>query len=250
MKRKVYRAIELIVVFSLLLEVNSSISQSILNNEQTIIYLIPGQGSDYRIFNNLQLPEKYDTVHVKHLIPFENESMQEYAFRISKQIDTSKHFSIIGVSLGGMVATELAEILIPEKVIAISSAKHREEIPGRYTFMKTIPIYKLLPAILYKYGSYIAQPLFEPDRNKEKETCKAMLQAKDPVFLKRATHMIVNWKRETYASNVYHIHGTNDHTLPYRNTDPDFTIENGSHMMTLVMSEKINPLIISILEDK
>lgn len=231
-----------IINFGLLIQTQSF-------SQTQFIYLVPGQGSDYRIFDKLQLPDSYDTIHVKHLIPFKKESLNNYSKRISVQIDTIQMFSIIGVSLGGMVATELAEILNPKKVIAISSANNKEELPGRYTFMKAIPIYKMVPAILYKYGSYIAQPLFEPDRKKEKETCKDMLQAKDPVFLKRAIHMIVNWERETYASNVYHIHGTNDHTLPYRKVNSDFTVDNGSHMMMLTRPGDINPLILKILED-
>ncbi|NOZ45809.1 MAG: alpha/beta hydrolase [Chlorobi bacterium] len=202
------------------------------------------------MFSKLSLPEKYDTVHVKHLIPLKNETLKSYAKRFSLQIDTTQKFSVIGVSLGGMVATELADILNPEQVIIVSSAKCNTELPRRYTFMKRLPIYQIIPPLIYKLGSYIAQPVVEPDRKKEKEVFVAMLHDKNPVFLKRATKMIVNWKKEHYSHKITHIHGTNDHTLPYRNIKADFTVKNGSHMMMLTKSNEINALIINILNSK
>ena len=222
-------------------------TQTISFSDSLKIYLIPGQGSDYRIFSKLDLPDKYDTINVKHIIPIKNETLCDYSNRISSQIDTTNKFALIGVSLGGMVATELADLLKPEVVILISSAKCRAEIPKRYRFMRKMPIYKIVPPKLYKLSSYLAQPIVEPDRKKEKDIFSAMLHDKNPIFLKRATQMIINWDREEFSSDIIHIHGNNDHTLPYRNIKADYTIKNGSHMMMLTNSKEINPLIINIL---
>ncbi len=68
--------------------------------KENTIYLIPGQGSDYRIYKYFKL-QNIDTVHIHFVIPNKNEKMKSYAQRLSKQIDTSKTFSIIGVSLVG-----------------------------------------------------------------------------------------------------------------------------------------------------
>ena len=181
-----------------------------------ILYLIPGQGSDYRIYKYFKF-ENYDTVHIKYIIPNENESMKSYAHKLSKQIDTSKTFSIIGVSLGGMLAVEMSEFLNPEEVIIISSAKNRNELPFRYKFMKKIPLNRLFEGDFLRTVAPTAQIIVEPDSRKERETCKSMLKNKNELFMKRSVNMIINWERYSNNSKIIHIHGNNDHTIPVRN---------------------------------
>ena len=66
------------------------------------VYLIPGQGTDYRVYNNLNLGEGFETIHVYHSVPDKGMGMREYASILSEQIDTSGSFALIGLSLGGM----------------------------------------------------------------------------------------------------------------------------------------------------
>lgn len=219
------------------------ISFSLLSAQSKTIYFFPGQGSDYRIFQDIEYPPEYNTVCFYYPVPKKGETLQEFAYRFIEKIDTTENYILVGVSLGGMMCSELADTLKPEKVIIISSAKCRNELPGRYKFQKTIPLNKLVPKKVIKVGALIAQPIVEPDRNNNKETFKAMLGAKKPLYLKRSINMIVNWDKRTYNEKIIHIHGTNDHTLPYRNIDVDYTIENGSHMMTLTKAEEINKIL-------
>ncbi len=225
-----------------------SVSQSIEIKKN--IYLIPGQGADERLFKNLKFDtSRFEIHYIKYKTPYKGEDMESYAVRLSNQIDTTKEFCLIGVSLGGMLATEINEILKPKKVIIISGAKCRSELPARYRFQKSIPIYKIVPKQLIKQSSFIAQPLFEPDRKKEKETCVLMLKDKDPTFLKRTIEMIINWDRKSFDSNIIHIHGNNDHTLPVKNIKYNYLINNGSHMMILTQTPEINNIILSVISD-
>ncbi|NOQ74998.1 MAG: alpha/beta hydrolase [Crocinitomix sp.] len=176
--------------------------------------------------------------------------MRAYAEKLAEQIDQSQPFILIGASLGGMLATEMTAFIKPKCTIIISSAKNRRELPFRYRFQKHFPVYKLVPAVLVKFGAKILQPLVELDRNKEKAIFKAMLNDKDPKFLSRTVHMIVNWKRTNYPENIIHIHGDNDHTLPIKNVNYDHLIEGGSHMMSLTRAMEINQLILDILTAK
>lgn len=215
---------------------------------KTTVYLIPGQGSDYRIFNKIHFKDNYKVKHVKYFTPKENCSMKSYAKQLSKQIDTSETFIIIGVSLGGMIATEMTEFLTPEKTIIISSAKCKYELPHRYRFQNIIPIYKIVPGKLSKKSSFIVQPLFEPDRNLEKEIFIDMLKKKDPLFLERTISMIMSWSRTSFSEEIVHIHGDNDHTIPIKNIKYNYLIKDGSHMMTLTKGEEISNLINKILQ--
>lgn len=217
------------------------------SNNKTLVYLFPGQGSDERIFSKISLDTSFFIVNVTYPIPERGASLNEYAHIISKQIDTTKKYIFIGVSLGGMICSELADFLKPEKIIIISSAKCRKELPFRYRFQKIIPINKIIPKNLIKLGALLLQPIVEPDRNKNKATFKSMLKNKDPRYLKRTANMIINWNKENYDSKIVHIHGTKDHTIPFCNVKADYLINGGSHMMTLTRGDEINNLIKLIL---
>ncbi len=211
-----------------------------------IVYLLPGQGSDVRIFKNLKFDPNIDTVNIRYPNPYEKETMEEYAFRISTQIDTTSPFVIIGVSLGGMIACELSDILNPEKVIIISSASSSEEIPGMYKFFKKFPVHHEISSSVFKYSTFILQPAFEHDRNIEKKTCVNMLRDKDALFIKRAVNLIVTWNRtekDNLNKNIIQIHGDADNTLPTTNIQADYIIKEGSHMMTLTRSAEISKII-------
>ncbi len=140
---------------------------------QITVYLIPGQGSDYRIFNNLDIDSTFKVKHIHYTLPDKGMSLPQFAHALATQIDTSEEFILIGVSLGGMLATEMSTFLHPKKVILISSAKSRNELPFRYKFQRHFPIYKAVPGKLAKAGAKLLQPLVEPDRNVEKETFKS-----------------------------------------------------------------------------
>ena len=214
------------------------------------IYLIPGLGSDYRLFGNLDLKGTYETRYIHHVTPERGMSMEDYARELSNQIDTLEPFVLVGVSLGGMLAVEMGDFLKPEKVIVISSAKCRKELPHRYRFQKIIPVYKLVSGRLSKRGALILQPIVEPDRGYAEETFQAMLEDKDPDFMKRSIAMIMEWERENYSHRVVHVHGDNDRTIPVRNVKYDYLVEDGSHMMVLTLGPEISRIVLGILEDE
>jgi len=216
--------------------------------QQKTIYLLSGHGSDERIFEELNILDKYELVYIEYHVPEEGQTMASYAYDLASQIDDSSPFIVMGVSLGGMLASEINDVKRAEKVILISSAKSKLELPKRYTFMKRFPIYKWLPPKFYSLGARIAQPIVEPDRKSHKSTFVSMLRAKDPLFLKRAVHMIVTWERKRYTDNIIHIHGDKDHTLPYRLIKDAIMLEKGSHMMALTRASDISRILSTILE--
>lgn len=214
--------------------------------ESVKVYLIPGQGSDERIFKNLQFDPAWDTIHIHYITPLENETMHQYAVRLSAQVDTTSPFYIVGVSLGGMIAAEMTDIIHPQKVILISSAASAEEIPAMYTYFKAHPFYKNIHPDIFKYSAFLLQPVYEPDRRTERSTCNSMLNDKDPEFMKEAVSLIVSWDRtsaDNAGKNIIHIHGDIDHTLPIENCHPDYIIHNGSHMMTLTKAAEISEIL-------
>jgi hypothetical protein len=222
---------------------------SLLAQEQPTIYLFPGQGSDERLFDSLTFKPHSDIVDIKYPIPAKGTSLSEYAKIISHQIDTARQYIFIGVSLGGMIISELNDFLTPQEAIIISSAKSRVELPFRYRFQKIIPIYKIVPPKLMLAGAKLLQPLVEPDRNTNKATFKSMLSSKNPLYMKRTVEMIIKWDRQIEQHNMVHIHGTKDRTIPIRNVNPTHIIVEGSHMMTLTMPSPINKILSEYLNE-
>ena len=64
-------------------------------------------------------------------LPLDNESLSEYAQRISKKV-THKNPVLIGVSFGGILVQEMAKFLEVSKVIIISSVKSNLEFPTNF----------------------------------------------------------------------------------------------------------------------
>ncbi|MBU8893341.1 MAG: alpha/beta hydrolase [Bacteroidales bacterium] len=216
-------------------------------NKKTI-YFFPGQGSDKRIFESLTIDSSYNCKFLEYGTPERKATLKEFAKQISASIDTTEEFILVGVSLGGMICAELNEILNPEKVILISSAKNRTELPFRYKFQRIIPLFEIFPAGVLFWGAKILQPIVEPDRNTNEDIFKSMLYSKNPEYIKRTIRLIIKWKRTLNSQNIIHIHGTNDHTLPFRNiAEPDYVIENGSHMMALTRADEISEILNEIL---
>jgi pimeloyl-ACP methyl ester carboxylesterase len=212
-----------------------------------MIYLFPGQGSDERLFKHLELPAGYDTVHISYPVPDKHETLAEYAMRFIEEIDLSTPYILVGVSLGGMICTELSDTLSPLRTILISSAKSTHELPGRYTFQKHFRLNRIIPKRMTKGGARLLQGIVEPDRKHDKKTFKDMLKAKDPLYLKRTVDMIINWERTTYPDKIIHIHGNKDHTIPIKNVQYEYLIEEGSHMMMITRAGEINQIIDHIL---
>ncbi len=212
------------------------------------IYFFSGQGADKRLFDSLDIDPSFKKTFIEYGTPERKISLKEFAVQHAQKIDTTENYFLVGVSLGGMMCAELNEILDPEKTVIISSCKNRKELPFRYRFMRFIPLNEIIPAFVQFAGAKILQPVVEPDSRNNREVFKSMMNAKSPRYIKRTVRLIIRWERRRNDKDVVHIHGDNDHTLPLRNIrDPDFIIENGSHMMTLTRAREISQLLNEIL---
>lgn len=208
------------------------------------IYLFPGQGADERLFSELDIDSTYfEIVHVVYPEPLKKEALKEYALRIIDQIDTTNDFFLIGVSFGGMLACEIADIKKPKALILISSAKNREELPAQYRVQKFIPIYRLLSGKALLWGAKKLQAIVEPDSKNKKSIFESMLSEKTPHYMKWSIHMICTWNKSSLPESYLHIHGEEDNTIPIRRIENSVSISNGSHMICLTKAKEINPLI-------
>jgi hypothetical protein len=210
------------------------------------IYFIPGLGVDERLFMNLKLPG-YELRYIHWILPDKNESLPAYALRLAEQIDTSQPFILSGVSFGGMCATEIAKVLKPVKVILISSCKTNDELPWNIRCWKYFPLHKLLGDRFYINSALRGKEAFGFKGKEQKKLLRDMLESMPAGYFPRACNCIIEWKNSSYEQNTIHIHGDNDHILPFRNIKNAIRIKGGSHVMVLNSAEEVSRTLLEAL---
>jgi pimeloyl-ACP methyl ester carboxylesterase len=204
------------------------------------VYFIGGLGADKRTFSFLDL-SFCDAVFIDWIKPFEKESLKGYALRLRQQIP-EEHPTVVGVSFGGMLATEMAKEDKLMNVIIIASNKSSAEFPGYLRVGRYLPVYKWLPEKLIK-SKTLLNWILGVEKDEQKKLIAAIIDDTDPFFLKWAIDAILRWKETSIPANVKHIHGKADKLLPYRLTKVDHTIEGGTHIMTLYKHKEISALL-------
>jgi pimeloyl-ACP methyl ester carboxylesterase len=191
------------------------------------IILIPGLGCDCRIFENLDF-SGIDIEHLNWIEPKINEKIHDYSQRLFSTIkNSSERIVLIGYSLGGIVSQEIASVHPIEKIILVSSIKSRKELPFSFKLVKPFLLHKLFTkGICIKTVKFWGKSHgFETDA--EKNLFKSMIKNQSNHYLQWALKELSAWQEPTIPSEteVVHIHGTNDKTLPYKLVNkPDFTI--------------------------
>ena len=205
------------------------------------IYLFSGLGADERVFQRLDF-SGFSINFIKWNEPQDRETIEHYATRLLDQIKTTKPI-LIGLSFGGLIAVEVAKQIDTEKIILISSAKTKNEIPFYYRFAGQLGLHKLLPTGLLQSSNFIVNWLLGAGSTFDKRLLKQMLIDTDPIFMKWAIDKVARWTNQTQPKNVFHIHGTSDNILPLCFAKCNVTIANGGHLMVLNKSDELNRII-------
>ena len=205
------------------------------------LYIFSGLGADERVFQKLDFSD-FSVTFIKWIIPQDKETIEDYTTRLIEQIKTPNP-TLIGLSFGGMIAIEVAKQIETEKIILISSAKTKKEIPFYYRFAGKIKLHKIMPDRILKSSNFMINWFFGANSTFEKQLLKQILIDTNPAYLKWAIDKIANWKNETIIYNTYHIHGTKDRLLPISYVNYNEKIKKGSHLMVLNKSEELNRVL-------
>lgn len=210
------------------------------------VYFISGLGADRRVFKNIQLPPQYQPVYLDWIPPLKNETLAHYALRLAKDIDTNEEFSVIGLSMGGMMAVEIANHFKPVHTILISSIPSSAHLPAYYRLLGKLQLHKFLPVSIVKQTSLIKR-FFSAKTTEDKRMLESMIRNMDVPFMRWALGAVLNWRYTTPHQKIFHIHGSYDEILPVRFTKPTHVIRKGGHLMILNRAAMINKIISEIL---
>jgi pimeloyl-ACP methyl ester carboxylesterase len=215
------------------------------------IFLITGFALDKRAFNPLNLPK--DTFTTCDLIPVEKgETFNSYALRMAKSMDLQKGDIIGGVSLGGMLALEIAKYFSVRGVILIASCNHPKMVKKRFLFWSRFSpyfpdflirrIFLTIPAIL-KF-----QNMLNPDG----QALLTDIMGHFPIpLLKSLPPIIRKWEGSEIPPKFRHIHAAKDWMInaPIA-TSSDFQIIPGhNHLITVSHPNEVRAFILKAVED-
>jgi pimeloyl-ACP methyl ester carboxylesterase len=209
-------------------------------------YFISGLGADRRAFYKINLPRGYQPIYLDWITPLANETLADYAKRFSQAIKQDEEFVLIGLSFGGMLASELAKIVSPKKLIIISSLSSYSELPWYFKLAGRLGLHRIISPSLYKQATIMNR--FMGAGNKEmKSIVYSYVNNIDPAFIRWSLNVIVNWSHTERLSEMIHIHGSNDHLLPYRYVKADYLVKGGGHLMVMNRADEVNSILREVL---
>jgi pimeloyl-ACP methyl ester carboxylesterase len=212
------------------------------------VYLISGLGADSRAFRYLNFDARFTIHHLHWIEPSANETLKDYSKRLSEKIDTSKPFILLGLSFGGMVATEISRLLHPYQTIIISSIAGYNELPFLYKLAGTLKLHKLIPSGAGNKGNIFMYWLFGIKTPNDKTLLSRILTDSNTTFTKWAMGAVLGWQIRTTPGNIIRIHGDHDRVLPITSFQPQYLIQRGGHLMVVTHAAELSRLLNKIMD--
>jgi pimeloyl-ACP methyl ester carboxylesterase len=205
------------------------------------LYVLSGLGADERVFFALDF-SGLDVTFVHWIAPLPDERIEHYAERLCAQIDTPAPV-LLGLSFGGIMATEIAKIIPTQKVILLSSAPTKWQIPFYDCLLGRLKVDCLFPAWMLKKANPVTHWLFGVTTPEAKQLLTKILAETDADFLRWAIREIAHWENTTPPAKLLHLHGTADRILPFRNVHADIAIQGGGHLMVIDKAAELSAII-------
>lgn len=213
------------------------------------IYLIAGLAADTRIYNHTVL-KGFEVIRVEWLIPNASDTLTTYAQKVINQYNIAENSIVIGNSLGGMIAVEIARQVLLKKVILISSIKTADEEPAYFKLFRDVPVYNLIPGKVFSSIDFLVELIFGEMDKADIGLFQDMLKKWTPESLKWAMGAILHWDNKIIPPNTYQIIGDKDMVFPYTKIKNAIVVKGGTHIMIYDMAEKINEILESILKNE
>jgi len=212
------------------------------------IFFLSGLGADKRVFELLDL-SFCEPVFIDWIPPHQNETLQHYALRIKEEFIPDNSI-VVGLSFGGMLATEIAKQYSSVKAVLISSAKTIYECPLYYRSGKLIRLHYWVPGEIQRRFMLGMKWLFGINTKLTTKIYKEIISDCNPAFNKWAIDAILNWNNIEVPKNIFHIHGTHDKVLPYKYVKCNYSVRKGEHLMVLEQANIISDILRNTITDK
>jgi pimeloyl-ACP methyl ester carboxylesterase len=211
------------------------------------VYFISGMGADGRLFKHIRLPEGFQMHFVQWITPEEEDTIPTYASRLLQQVDTTQPFALVGVSLGGIMAVEIAKISSPVATVIIGSIPVAAHLPRYYvTLGRRLGLLRVLPGSFFK-GAASLKRWLTSETAEDRKLVWQMIDEADGDFLLWAMRAVLKWENKELPQPLWHIHGARDIVFPIMLTRPSHIIRKGGHLFIMTHAEQVNGILQDIL---
>ncbi len=187
------------------------------------IYMIPGMGTAGEIFKFLELPDV--EIHFLNFPePNPNETLSEYALRMAQPIPENEEPFILGMSMGGFIAQEIAAQRKFKKVILRSSLRSGQPWQLPLRIIRATRLTKILPGHTIKSIILFGLKVMGIPKKWKKELLD-MTRSFSGNYFKFASDRLLNWSGANVEGEIVQIHGTKDEVFPWRHSSPTTNIQ-------------------------
>ena len=200
-------------------------------------------GADHRAFSYITLPKGFEAIHLPWIKPDKNEPLAAYALRLGGAINPSAPFMLVGLSMGGMMAVEIAKKFPPVCTVLISSIPQSGQLPGYYRLAAKLNLGFLFPPTLLKKIVGLKKAVSPASK-----LVTDMFRDCDNEFFEWAMYAVPGWENHQVPQPLYHIHGKRDLVLPIRLTQPTQVVARAGHMLVMTHPAVVNAFLAGVLD--
>lgn len=208
------------------------------------LVMIPGLGADARLFEP-QRAAFPDLEVVEWIPPRPREPLSGYALRLAEGVKGDTPPVLVGVSMGGIVALEMARPLGALGMVLVASCRSRRAI-SRLALPferagRMIPDPCLVRLQRFRPGVSLA---FGPAGDGELRSLMAMVAGADTGFVRWAGRVLLTWDPPPDLKvPIRHIHGSRDRIMPCRRAAPDRVVAGAGHLVNMTHAQQVNAFI-------
>jgi pimeloyl-ACP methyl ester carboxylesterase len=204
------------------------------------VYLLPGVACDRRLFTEFHL-HGHDVEYLEWPLIGNKDSLADIAHRLKDHIDPQVDHALVGVSMGGMVAQELATLTKPKKVVLISSITGPREWPPFIKYSSILRLHNLITDFTMR-STWPIRRWWNKSDPKMAGVLFDMAVKQTAPQIRRSVGAILRWRGSPWKGPLIRIHGDSDPLLPLR-FPVDHVVKGGSHVMVFTRPKEIAALV-------
>lgn len=213
------------------------------------VYFISGLAADERMFENLKLPPEFKIHQVAWIEPEKRENLTHYCRRMAAQIDTTKDYTLIGYSFGGLAAVEMNKFMKPGQTILISSIATKKSLSFFFRTLNVIKLHYAVPTWFYKHVHWPAYWFFNAKDKERKALLRSFQHECSNNLMKWSIRSLIGWDNTLRPENILIIDGNDDRVFPYKKADSDIMVKDGGHMMVHNKADVVSEILTARLRE-
>lgn len=202
------------------------------------IHLIPGLGATSALYEGYDLPGQVQRADYPPPQDGQRTTFAEYAQFLIRHQGMQAGDSLIGMSLGGMMACEISKWLPISKITLISSCTDRQHLNPMLRHLSFMG-----PHLPWGALQRTVCPL--PGMTASRRIAVDMFREANTSFVRWACTHAADWNGLEHHPDLLSIHGDRDPVFPIQRQQVQRVISGGSHLMVISHREEILPLLVA-----